>query len=464
MLRTPQQKGSSAGLHLPEWSLYVLMGIFAILVVLAGFMAFTQTRNLVGEAPLGASGPAAGIGVGGGPGAEESGTGEQASQAQSIGTEQVHVLLLGIDERQSETGPFRTDTIILLTLDPVTRQAAMLSIPRDLWVAIPGYDEHDRINTAHFIGDRDQYPGGGGPALAMETVRQNFGIDVDYYITVNFQAFLSAIDQIGCVPIEVPEAINDPTYPALDGYGYDPFSIDAGEHCMDSATLLKYARTRATFGGDFDRAARQQAVIRAVRDHVLSTNQLPTLLARAPELYATVSGGVNTNLSLPQLLELARLAASVDEASLCGAVINGPYIEQRVLPDASQILVPVHDRVRELVLEVETGTGVCDPERRALMAQVEMEQATLRVLNGTGRDGLATRTADRLVNEGFVVAAFGTAPTLDYTQTVVTSFNGKEATARYLAQWLGLPESAVVIGGTDPEADIEIILGMDYTE
>src|SRR5690606_30243945 len=160
----------------------------------------------------------------------------------------------------------------------------------------------DRINTANFRGDADQYPGGGGPALAMKTVQQNLGVEVNYFATINFNGFLSVVDQLGCVPIEVPETIDDPDYPAMDGPGYDPFYIEAGSHCLDSHTLLKYARTRATFGGDFDRAQRQQDVLHAIRDHVLSTNQLPNLIANAPQMYSTLEDSVNTNLTEGQII------------------------------------------------------------------------------------------------------------------------------------------------------------------
>ena len=168
------------------------------------------------------------------------------------GHQRVNVLLLGIDQRDGEEGPWRTDTVLLLTLDPLTMSAGMLSIPRDLWVNIPGYDKQNRINTAHYYGDAYGYPGG-GPALAQDTVTWNFGVPIDFYVRVNCAAFETMIDEIGGIDINVLETIDDPLYPD-EGYGYDPFYIEAGQHHLDGQTALKYARTRATFGGDFDRA------------------------------------------------------------------------------------------------------------------------------------------------------------------------------------------------------------------
>ena len=101
--------------------------------------------------------------------------------------------------------------MIVGTLDPVTMEAGVLSIPRDLWVPIPGYTE-GRINTAHAIGDAYDHPGG-GTALAVETVEYNLGIEIDYFVRVNFQGFVQLVDAIGGIEMEVPETIDDPQYP-----------------------------------------------------------------------------------------------------------------------------------------------------------------------------------------------------------------------------------------------------------
>jgi LCP family protein required for cell wall assembly len=446
---------------LPDWAVYLLLGLFVVGVVGLGYVTFTTVRNLVAGAPLGASGPE--------PPAFSSGTATAQAQAGTsnapLWTEgRVTVLLLGIDERQLEHGPWRTDTMILLTMDPVTRTAGMLSIPRDLWVEIPGYGVYDRINTAHFRGDADQYPGGGGPALAMRTVQHNFGVPVNYFVSVNFYAFVQIIDQIGCIPITVPETINDPTYPAPEGNGYDPFYIEAGDHCMGGETLLKYARTRATFGGDFDRAARQQQVIRAVRDHVLSTGQLPNLIARSSDIYATVQSGVNTNLSLQQMIELAQLAAEIPNENICSAVISGEYIEELVtLEDGSQVIIPNREAVRQLVLDIFSGTGHCSPQTQDLASQALAERATISVANGTMTEGLATETANLLSERRLNVIAVGNADRFDYPSTIIYNYNGKDYTARYIATLLNLPETAIVVPAASPGLyDIQVVLGADF--
>ena len=152
------------------------------------------------------------------------------------GTERMNILLLGIDQRPNDDpDTTRTDTMIIFSLDPATKTAGMLSIPRDLYVPLPNRDQ-DRINTAHVYG---------GPQYAMETIQYNFGIPMHHYVRVNFNALVTLVDLVGGIDIYVDQDIDDQAYPD-ENYGYDPFVISAGWHHMDGATALKYARTRHT--------------------------------------------------------------------------------------------------------------------------------------------------------------------------------------------------------------------------
>jgi LCP family protein required for cell wall assembly len=435
------------------------MGLFVIGVVGLGYLTFSGVKGFVVDAPWGDSaGPsfqnsAATQTVGGIVGTPEAWSGGK-----------INILLMGIDQRRYEEGPWRTDTMILITIDPITKRAALLSIPRDLWVEIPDYSAYDRINTAHFRGDADQYPGGGGPALAMKTVQANFGVPVNYFVRVNFYAFISLINQIGCVPIHVDQAIDDPTYPASEGSGYDPFHIEAGDYCMDGETLLKYARTRATFGSDFDRAARQQQVIEAVREHILSTGQLPNLITQAPALYTTVADGVATNLTLQQIAELALLGSEIPRDKICSMVITGEYIQSlETLADNSQVLIPDTGKVRQLALDAYNGTGKCTPGGEDLAALAAPEKARISILNGTTQEGLATETGNMLAALGLNVVSLGNAERFDYPNTLIYNFTEKTNTARYIAHLLNVPETAIT-AATDPSGtmDIQVIIGADY--
>jgi len=377
------------------------------------------------------------------------------------GTERVNILVMGIDQREHEHGPWRTDTMLVLTIDPVTMSGGMLSIPRDLWVPIPGYEE-GRINTAHYIGEVYDYPGG-GPALAAETVQYNLGIPIHHYVRVNFTAFEQMIDLIGGIDVYVEEEIVDPTYPD-ESYGYDPLYIPAGWQHFDGEMALKYARTRHTAGGDFDRAKRQQQVILAVFEQVTRLDLLPQLALRAPELWQTLQGSVVTDpdLTLDKIIALAQLASEVNPENIRYGVIDEHYTQFWTTPDGQEVLIPLRDRIRELRDYIFT-TEAPLPQTSDPAARLEAEAATIEVLNGTMTAGLAALTAEYLQQQGLQIARTDNADRSDYPETLIIVYTGKTYTAEYLAHLLDLPLTAVIYGA-DPTAehDISIILGADY--
>ncbi len=266
------------------------------------------------------------------------------------GSERVNILLLGIDERQNQSGPWRTDTMLVVTIDPASRTAGLLSIPRDLWVTIPGVSQDGKINTAHFIGDAQQYPGG-GPALAMATVQSVLSMPIQYFVRLNFNAFEKLIDLVGGVDITVPETIDDPLYPD-SGFGYEPLHIDPGLRHMDGQLALKYARTRHGGAGDFDRMKRQQQVIMAVRDKALQADMLPLLLSQAGALLQTLNDSVKTNLTPDQLIQLARLSAQIDPARIRSiAVEPSMTLALRINSDPPQDALVLKPDVAQLLRE-----------------------------------------------------------------------------------------------------------------
>ena len=375
------------------------------------------------------------------------------------GVERVTVLLLGIDERKQETGPFRTDTMLLLTVDPASKTAGLLSIPRDLWVQIPAMETEGKINTAHFLGDAYNYPGG-GPALAVETVQENLGIPIDYYVRLNFNAFEQVIDAIGGVEICVPEAIDDPLYPAFDNYSYDPLHIDAGCQTMNGALALKYARTRHT-GTDFDRAKRQQQVILAVRDKVVKRNMLPQLVAQAPTLLDTLRTAVRTDLSLDQMIQLAKLATQIDPKNIKQATIDENMVVAYDTPtDPPQnVLVPIRDKIRELRDRFFSSVPVASiaetPDASGAVARIRVE-------NGTFTNGLAAQTGDRLKAQGFNVVEVDSADRFDYAGSAIISYRRDITAAQEVARALGLSASSIVTATGGGGIDIRVILGKDY--
>jgi len=375
--------------------------------------------------------------------------------------ERVNILLLGIDEREGQYGPWRTDTMIVLTLDPESNTAGMLSIPRDLWVTIPGYGEN-RINTAHYTGDLKKHPGG-GPALAIKTVQHNLGVPIHYYVRVNFSGFIEAIDTIGGIDIYVEKDIYDPTYPD-NAYGYDPLYIPAGSHHMDGELALKYARTRHG-GSDFDRLRRQQQVIMAVRDRVLRLDLLPGLLPKLPELLKTVGDAVQTDLQLDEMRNLIQLAGQIDDQHIKAAVIDSSMTEPTTTPNGAQVLIPIPDNIRAVVDEVfstpaEPVTDEEDTEERGKLAA---EGAKIIVHNGSTLGNVAAQTSAFLKDRGFQVVEFGNAERFDYPATMIVDFTGKEYTIQCLARLLNIPQNNIQkYTGAYSEVDIRLIIGADF--
>ena len=236
--------------------------------------------------------------------------------------DRTNILVMGIDRRPGEAFISRTDSMMLISIDPQGEAIAILSIPRDLYVVIPGLGQ-DRINTAFVYGAADGNHPAGGAALAMSTVEYNLGVPVDHYVLVDFSAVTKGIDTLGGVDVYVPYDINDPTYPDMN-YGYDPLFIPAGLQHMDGQTALKYARTRHV-DNDFGRAPRQQQVLLAARDKALGLG-ITGLLARAPELYQRVEQGISTDLSLEQIVQLARAAADIDSENIRSEVLDQNYV------------------------------------------------------------------------------------------------------------------------------------------
>jgi len=371
--------------------------------------------------------------------------------------DRITVLVLGIDERAQEDDFWRTDTMILATLDPVTMRVGVLSIPRDLWVHIPGYTEN-RINTAHMLGDAYNHPGG-GPALAVETVEYNLGVEIDYFVRFNFQAFVELVDRIGGIDIVVPEDINDPQYPDYN-YGYDPLYIEAGPHHFFGEEALKYARTRHSSGGDFDRARRQQQVIVAIFERVTTLNLLPQLALQAPDIIKMLENSVKIDpkLQLDEVIALANLGTKVDPDNMLFRVIDESCTLFKITPDEMMILVPLRDKIREVrdeVFDLKIANGHQD--------SVEVEAASVLVLNGTTTSGLAYTTSQYLIANGISVKSYDNADRQDYDTSLLILNREKPLTALQLLSLLDLPQSSVV-NGANPTAeyDVVLILGEDF--
>ena len=373
------------------------------------------------------------------------------------GTGRVTVLVMGLDYRDwsAGEGPSRTDTMMLLTLDPLNNTAGMLSIPRDLWVSIPGFD-NGRINTAYFLGEAYQLPGG-GPGLAVKTVEQLLGVEINYFAQVDFGAFIRFVDEIGGVKVDVPKKIK------IDPIVGDPIKLQPGRQALNGELTLAYARARNTEGGDLDRAIRQQQVIFGIRERLLEPQNLSTLVSKAPTLYAEIAAGVQTNMTLEELLKLAFLAQKVPEENITKGSISAQEVVFGETDDGQSVLVPLPEKIRLLrddVFLVSTGTlGPMLPGNS--QERMVAEGARIVVLNGSQVDGLASQTQSFLVAQGANVVEIANGE-FTYPARIV-DYTGNPHTAQYLAETFGvLPGYYEIQYDPNSTVDIVITVGADW--
>src|SRR5919205_1661119 len=364
------------------------------------------------------------------------------------GTDRINMVLLGIDKRDDETiEGTRSDTIILASIDPPTRSVAMVSIPRDLWVTIPGCTPASgciggaqRINFAHALG---------GPDLTKRTISNDFGVPIQYYARVDFRGFEQMVDAVDGVIIDVDRPIKDDQYPTYD-YGFQRLYVTPGPQWMDGPTALKYARSRHD-STDFSRAARQQKVLVSVRDRVLQLNMLP----KAPELLGIAGRSLSTDLSPVQMLSLARLLSEVDRDNIYNLVLDTHYVTGFIGPDGADLLRADPGVIRRAVATAERTAA--HPELRA----------RVEVLNGSGRAGLGQKAADYLTAQGFNVVHIALAERADYRSSLVQVLTRSEdrRTAEALASMLQVPSSAISeLPTPDAPADVRLVVGQDFQQ
>lgn len=232
----------------------------------------------------------------------------------------IHILLLGSDQRPWSSN-FRTDTIILATLNPDLGIVSLTSFPRDLYIYIPNWTTQ-RINTA--------FAHGGFPLLAR-TFEHNFGIRPDHYVLVNFSSFKQFVDSLGGLDVNVGKALSD-----YRGSGYGYVTIPVGTNHMNADTVLWYVRSRKT-SNDFARGRRQQEVLKAIAVKLFSLNAIK----RVPEFYQLYNKNVTTDLTLADILSLLPFAARINDTSRIRTYFIGPkQVYDWITPGGGMVLLP----------------------------------------------------------------------------------------------------------------------------
>jgi LCP family protein required for cell wall assembly len=375
------------------------------------------------------------------------------------GASRVTVLVMGLDYRDWEAGdgPPRTDTMILLTIDPLTKTAGMLNIPRDLWVNIPGFD-YGRINTAYPLGIAYDVPGG-GPQQAMDTVESLLGVPIDYYAIIDFGAFEQFINELGGINVTVSSDISvDPIGKANTVY------LKPGNYLLDGPTALAYARARHTDGGDFDRAQRQQQVILAIRDRIEELGPAQ-VAAKIPAMYNELAAGIHTNLSLNDAVKLGWLALEIPLNTVQrGAIAPPNAVGFAKSPDGTQdILIPVPDQIRLIRDQVFASSNMASPGLTSgdARANMQAEGASIVVANGTYTEGLAQKTQAYLQSQGANVVDTQNSEYTTYTKII--DYTGNPYTDKYLVDLMNItPYSISWQYNPDSPVDVLVILGDDW--
>lgn len=375
------------------------------------------------------------------------------------GTKRVTVLVMGVDYRdwKAGTSASRTDTMMLLTIDPVAKTAGALSIPRDLWAAIPGFNPA-KINTAHYYGEIYNYPGG-GPALAVKTVENVIGVPIDYYVRLDFNAFVEFIDFIGGVKVDVTETIEL----EIIGQTFDTV-LTPGRYTLDGRQALAYARNRYNKGGDFDRARRQQQIILGIRERLVKPEVWTKLLANAPQLYNRFSQKILTNMPFEDALKLGALAVQVDQDDIEMDVIGLEEVNFGTSFDELSILIPYPDDIREIRDRIFATGGSFSPalegDPKTLM---QIENASIVIYDGATDGGVtAERTMNYLRDQGAKSVSVQPAGQT-YSSTSLIYHTGSPYTLAYLADLMGVGTYGIFQRlALNSSTDIEVWLGTDW--
>lgn len=368
-----------------------------------------------------------------------------------------NILLLGIGD-PGHDGETLADTNMVISIDTKNNQVAMISIPRDTRVYIPGEGYH-KINNAHALGELNKPPR--GIELAQKTVEETLDIPIHYYVRANFSGLKQAVDAVEGIDIEVKEALYDPEYPCEKNESKScGFKLKAGQTHMDGSTALKYARCRkGNCGDDFGRALRQQEVLRTVQEKTLSLQTLsdPKKLSA---LIEAASNNIKTNMSLTEIQRAYEISKKIEKQNIIDVVFstqpNG-FLKQD--PSSSDLL-PVagnFDEIQHFVAKIfEIG---------ALWS----EGAKIIIENGTTTVGLAGKLQTKLINASvpIEILTIQNAQTKDFTTSQIIDYSEgtKPRTIKYFENLLNVKAIQPTEGQKKTGShDITIILGSDYAE
>jgi LCP family protein required for cell wall assembly/PAS domain S-box-containing protein len=364
-----------------------------------------------------------------------------------VASDAVNIVVLGSDQRPDWT-EWHTDAVHVVSIQRERGVVSVISIPRDLYVYIPGF-WMSRINFADYYGEAYDYEGG-GPALVRDTLLYNLGIRADYYVRTNFDGLIGIVDTMEGVDIPVHCGLSD-YWPYPDENGeYPTLTLEPAVHHMDGETALWYARTRMTTSV-FARERRQQQVLQALW-HKLRDEMT---LVHIPSLWEQRHDVMTTDLTLADVLDLARIAFALEDQDVRFYNIDADVVTPWTTPYGGHVFLPRWEAIQPIVTEAMAPM----PEGRLKYAYSPVE-----VWNGTPNQDWDLLAADRLRRAGFS-ATISKPDRRDYAKTQLFLFreNAKGSGIGYLQQTFNIPDSQVTHRpGGSSEVGLRLILGADY--
>jgi len=350
------------------------------------------------------------------------------------GNDRLNVLVLGIDTRDGDPATRNTDTMLVISIDPLNKTASMLSIPRDVYIDKPGTFQ-GKINGAFAFG---------GPQLVRKLVDDLMGVPIHTYVLVNFDAFNRIIDGVGGVVVDAKRPVRDENYPTAD-FGIERIDILTAPQLMHGDVALKYARSRHDTN-DYSRARRQQEVIGALRARLSQPEALRTL----PTLVDTVGTTIETDFDPANVLPLARTGTGIDSGAIQSDVLypcggDYPHCELTTTSNNGFFLMPNRAKVRDFAAQL-----FYDPK-------IRQEGAKVEIINTGAGTGAAKDVADRLALRAYGITTVTNGPTVK--SAIVLRNSSKRYTAEQLRLVLGNVPIETADGGG---ADITVRIGTDF--
>lgn len=430
------------------------LALAAVVVLTGGFLVIKGYLN------------ARNIFKGGGDSALALQEGIDPSKLKGEGDGRVNILVLG-KGGPGQTAPDLTDTIIVASINPIGKEAGLLSIPRDLYVKIPG-DGSDKINAAYVYGKNkvlaqnkpsattNKLAEEAGLKAIEEVVEQSMGIPIHYYVMIDFEGFKQAINSVGGVDLNAPSSLFENML--IDGRPYT-LNIKPGVQHFDGTKALAYARSRQTSArGDFDRSERQRLISIALKDKILSLGTLANPV-KINELIGAFGNHMQSNLSTDEVIQLYNLSKQIPSTSIVSIGLADPpndYVHTANINGLS-VVVPKAG--------VNNFSEIQNYIRNTLKdGFIKNENASISVLNGSTKEGKATTKANELKSYGYNVINVADSPVKGNAKTILVVRNpDKKYTKHYLEKRLGVSATSNMPDGTIPtnDADFVIILGSD---